>query len=384
MALKKATKEQAKLRLFIYGLSGGGKTYSALAIAEGLVKAFGGKIAVLDTEFRSASKYANIFNFETDDFGEPSIENYIKFIDMVKEDPDVTVLIIDSLTHAWQNILETVDKLKETSCRGDSRKAWGQMTPVYKRLVNAILMAPFHVIGTARAKTEWSTSNENGSKTVRRDTLAPEQRDGFEYEFDMVMELNANHYGTIIKDRTNKFQDEIVQKPGIEFGKRLADWLKDGAVPMENQIKNVLDEIGNIIKSRSEKDEPYFTDDEYKSIKKMCIDSMSQSQEVRLEFLQKILKDQKEILHNRVGQPQSSKPAPASIPKQEPKGDGTLSDELKKIAAKKQSGNTQETTVATEVPEMFNEPEKPRYFEDDIPGEENIDFSTDGQQLDIF
>lgn len=302
MALKKATKEQAKLRLAIYGLSGGGKTYSSLAIATGLVQVLGGKIAVLDTEFRSASKYANQFEFMTDDFGPPSIENYVKFIEMVKEETDVTVLVIDSLTHAWQYILETVDKLKETTAHGDGRKAWSIMTPEYKKLVNAILTAPFHVVGTMRAKTEWSTTNEGGHKTVRRDTLAPEQRDGFEYEFDMLMELNANHYGTIIKDRTNKFQDEIIQKPGVEFGRKLAEWLKDGAVPMENQIQSVLQEIGLIIKSKSESGAAFFNEQEYESIREMCKESAYHSQEVRLEFLQSVLADQKKILQVRVDQ----------------------------------------------------------------------------------
>jgi hypothetical protein len=309
MALKKATKEQAKLRMALYGLSGGGKTYSSLAMATGLVQVLGGKIAALDTEFRSASKYANQFEFITDDFGRPSIENYIKFIEMVKEEGDVTVLVIDSLTHAWQYVLEMVDKLKETTCHGDGRKAWAIMTPEYKKLINAILTAPFHIIGTMRAKTEWSTTSEGGHKTVRRDTLAPEQRDGFEYEFDMLMELNANHYGTIIKDRTNKFQDEIIQKPGIEFGRKLAEWLNDGAVSMGSQIQAALLEIGNIIKSKSESGAMYFTDQEYESIRLMCKESGKQSQEARLDFLQNILVEQKKILQKRVDQFE----APASV-----------------------------------------------------------------------
>jgi hypothetical protein len=352
MALKKAIKEQSKLRLAVYGLSGGGKTYSSLAIAEGLVKVFGGKIALLDTEFRSASKYANIFPFETDDFNEPSIENYVKFINMVAEDPDVTVLIIDSLTHAWQYILETVDKLKETTCRGDSRKAWSIMTPKYKKLVNAILRAPFHVIGTIRAKTEWSTTNENGQKTVRRDTLAPEQRDGFEYEFDMLMELNANHYGTIIKDRTNKFQDEIIQKPGVEFGRKLAEWLKDGAVPTVAQIQNILTEIGNIIKSKSKKGDSYFSGDEFNSIKKICIDNMDKSQDARMEFLQNVLDDQKKILHERIEKEEtgSSKKHP-----QKPEPDASQA-------------------------ETYEDD-----FVDDIPGEEDkMESALTDQELDIF
>ena len=417
MALKKATKEQAKLRLAIYGLSGGGKTYSSLAIAQGLVKVFGGKIALLDTEFRSASKYANIFPFETDDFGEPSIENYIKFIEMCAQDPDVTVLIIDSLTHAWQYILETVDKLKETTCRGDSRKAWSIMTPEYKKLVNAILRAPFHVIGTMRAKTEWSTTNENGNKSVRRDTLAPEQRDGFEYEFDMLMELNANHYGTIIKDRTNKFQDEIIQKPGIEFGRKLAEWLKDGAAPMDLQIQDALKEIGNIAKSKSEKEVPYFAENEIESVRAMCKDSAKLSQDARLEFLQATLDDLKKKLIERASPPAptgkqtppvaSAEPAvpPAKSAPPPPKAEKaaakperpSLAEEFRKnkeAAAAAKNAAVTETVTQTAPPEVPPQTEAAAAeaddgFVDDIPDSEGSELATaaaaeQAGELDIF
>ena len=418
MALKKATKEQAKLRLSIYGLSGGGKTYSSLAIAEGLVKAFGGKIAVLDTEYRTALKYANIFKFETDDFGEPTIENYIKFIDMVKGDPNVTVLIIDSLTHAWHSCLERVDKLKETTCRGDGRKAWGIVTPEYKKLVNAIIQAPFHIIGTMRAKTEWSSTNENGTKSVRRDTLAPEQRDGFEYEFDMVIEMNANHYGTVIKDRTGKFQDEIIHKPGVEFGKKLADWLMDGAVPMEEQIQSALTEIGNIVNSKNEKDVKYFTVEEYDAVKKECVSSKAKSQEERLEILNGILDKQKSLLHERIakeGTPipadelddelddeqiteeekeaaeaEAKKIAAASKEKHADAADAasaaiqsakrkgkSLKNEFERIAQEKDAAKTATQTTSTAAPETAANDG----FEDDIPGEKE---TVATGELDIF
>jgi len=273
MALKKATKEQSKLRLAIYGLSGGGKTYSALSIAEGLVDVFGGKIAVLDTEFRSASKYANIFNFETDDFGEPTIENYLAFIEMCKADPNITVLVIDSLTHAWQWCLMEVDRLTKGSSKGDNRNAWRIVSPKYDKLVNAIITAPFHVIGTMRAKTEWSSAKDNENKASHRDTLAPVQREGFEYEFDMLMEINANHFGAIIKDRSGKFQDEIIEKPGFALGVKLAEWLKDGEAPKVNkpERQTVIDKIAEIMKATTPDGTDFFTIEEKNGVKESIV-----------------------------------------------------------------------------------------------------------------
>lgn len=60
MAFVKAQKYESKLRLAITGPSGAGKTYTALSIAKHLP----GPIALVDTEHGSASKYADLFDFD--------------------------------------------------------------------------------------------------------------------------------------------------------------------------------------------------------------------------------------------------------------------------------------------------------------------------------
>jgi hypothetical protein len=47
------------------------------------------------------------------------------------------------------------------------------------------------------------------------------QRHGFEYEFTMAMTMDINHVGLVTKDRTSKFQDQFIKKPGKELGKQL-------------------------------------------------------------------------------------------------------------------------------------------------------------------
>ncbi|MGJ3562103.1 AAA family ATPase [Streptomyces sp. INA 01156] len=59
--LHPATKEQAKARIALTGPTGSGKTYSALVIGTGI----GDRIALIDTEHGSASKYADEFAFDT-------------------------------------------------------------------------------------------------------------------------------------------------------------------------------------------------------------------------------------------------------------------------------------------------------------------------------
>lgn len=220
----KATKEQAKLRLAVFGPSGSGKTFSALRIATGL----GGNIAFIDTERGSASKYADRFNFDVLELPNKLIGTYVEAIDAAAK-AGYPVLIIDSLTHAWKQLLETIDKLAKAKYRGNTWSAWSEGTPEQNKLVDAILDYPGHIIATMRTKTEWTTEQYgNGKSKPVRVGLAPEQGKGIEYEFDLLMELSTDHIATVIKDRTGKYQDAMIDKPGEDFGAELAAWLKDG------------------------------------------------------------------------------------------------------------------------------------------------------------
>jgi len=168
------------------------------------------------------------FEFDVVELDEQKIDNYIGFInDAEKEKYDV--LIIDSMTHAWQELLQDVEKIAQTQFKGNTWSAWSKGTPKQKSLVDALLGFNGHIIATMRSKTEWTLSEgSNGKTKPTRVGLAPEQGKGIEYEFDLLMEITPEHYGTILKDRTGKFQDKIIEKPDEKFGKQLAEWLNDG------------------------------------------------------------------------------------------------------------------------------------------------------------
>jgi hypothetical protein len=223
----KATKEQAKLKLAIFGPSGSGKTFTALRLATGL----GGRIAFVDTERGSASKYADRFEFDVLNLEQTDIATYCAAI-KAAENAGYDVLIIDSLSHGWQELLAEVDKLARAKYGGNTWSAWSEGTPKQRQLVDAILMFNGHIIATMRTRTEWTITTDDRGKTkpVRVGT-SPEQGKGIEYEFDLLMEVNPEHVVTIIKDRTGKFQDQIIEKPGEELGQALLAWLEQGEPP---------------------------------------------------------------------------------------------------------------------------------------------------------
>lgn len=231
---KKATREQAKLRLALVGPSGSGKTYTALAIADGL----GDKVAVIDTEHGSASKYAgDPYEFDVLELQSFHPQQYIDAIEAADR-AGYDVVIVDSLSHAWEGkdgALEQVDKAAKRPGE-NSFTAWRDVTPLHRRLVETILGSGLHVIVTMRVKTEYVLEpNERGKMVPRKVGLAPIQRQGVEYEFDVVADIDLDHNFTVTKTRCRALDGAVINKAGGQVADRLRDWLTTGepATPPE-------------------------------------------------------------------------------------------------------------------------------------------------------
>ncbi len=235
MQFKKADKKAAKLRCSIFGPSGAGKTFTSLRIANGFKNATNGKIAFIDSERGSASKYADRFDFDVLELDRKTIADYIQGIKVASEN-NYNILIIDSLSHAWQELIEDIDRLANVKYKGNTWRAWAEGTPKQRSLIDAIINYPGHVIATIRSKTEWEIGED---KKVRRVGLSPEQGKGIEYEFDMLLEITVDHYATVIKDRTGKYQDKIIQMPDEKFGVELINWLNSGSAIQPVEVAKV-------------------------------------------------------------------------------------------------------------------------------------------------
>lgn len=232
----KATKAQAKLRMAIAGPSGGGKTYTALAIAQSLAN--GKNIAVVDTEHGSASKYADIFSFDVAEMRAPFHPQ--KFIDAIgaAAAAGYGVLILDSLSHAWNGpggLLEIVDEIAKRMKTTNTFAAWKGATPIQNALIEALLSAPLHIICTMRSKQEYvlETVEKNGrmTSTVRKVGMAPIQRDGFEYEFDVFLDMDLDNNAIVSKTRCPALTGKVFAKPGKQLAQTLNDWLQGEAAP---------------------------------------------------------------------------------------------------------------------------------------------------------
>lgn len=225
MEIRKAQRMKAKLRLGIAAPSGAGKTYSALLMAFGL----GGKVGLIDTEHGSGDLYAHLGDYSVISIEAPyTVAKYTEAIRLFEE-AGYSTIIIDSLSHAWAGDGGLLDKQGKMADRGtNSFAAWRTITPEHNALVDAMLRSPAHIIATMRSKQDYILEvNEKGKQTPKKVGLAPVQREGMEYEFTVMLDVDMNHIASSSKDRTGLFDGRFF-KISKETGTELLTWLETG------------------------------------------------------------------------------------------------------------------------------------------------------------
>ena len=232
--LRKATRKKAKIRLGLSAVSGGGKTYSAILIAKGLVNGDLSKVAIIDTENGSADLYAHLGDYNVLPISAPFTPE--KYIDAIKEceNAGMEVIIVDSITHEWDGkggILEI-----SNSMTGNSYTNWAKITPRHNAFIDAILQSSSHIITTVRRKQDYEmTTNQAGKLTPVKVGLKEVTREGFEYELTVNLELDQKHNATASKDRTGLFIDKPEFVPSEETGRILLEWCESGVEPIDER-----------------------------------------------------------------------------------------------------------------------------------------------------
>jgi hypothetical protein len=233
LTIKKAVKFGAKLRLALYGPSGSGKTYTALSIAREM--AGDKRIVVIDTERGSASKYADIYDFDVIELDNFHPHSYIEAIRMVVQAQEYSVLIIDSTTHEWDGSKGALE------LAGQDFRNWAKVTPLHNAFVDAMLSADIHVIATMRAKEEHVMEKVEGKAKpeIRSVGIEPIQRKGMQYEFDVVGSLDLDNTLTIVKTRCSALLGGVFHQAGKQIADILKAWLDGAPAPAPRTLLSV-------------------------------------------------------------------------------------------------------------------------------------------------
>lgn len=270
------TRQKSKLRMGLVGPSGAGKTLGALYIAYGITNDWS-KIALIDTEHERGRFYANRTDFEvpTGAFLYQSLtapyspDKYIAYVREAAEavGPD-GVIIIDSLSHAWDNeggVLDIKNEIAKSNINKNSFSAWDEAGKIQNNLINSILSVNAHTIVTMRAKMAYAMETDERGKTHPvKIGLAPVQRENAEYEFDIVLNISRDHTAATSKDTT--FLDSFCGVITPEIGKQLHEWLDNEVEPER------CSDCGSLIVSASGKSVKQIAEGSFKAYgRKLCM-----------------------------------------------------------------------------------------------------------------
>lgn len=186
LEIREAKREGARLVVGIAGVSGSGKTYSALKLGYGLANRDSRKLGFLDCENKRGSLYADLFkpSFLIGDLYAPfSPQRYIEAISEFQS-AGVEVLVIDSVTHEW----EGPGGADEIANGGNSKMPnWKLAKREHKRFVNALLMCDMHVITCIRAREKTSFTDPRSPVNLG---IQPIQEKNFMFEMTASMMMH--------------------------------------------------------------------------------------------------------------------------------------------------------------------------------------------------
>lgn len=222
MNLRQSQRMKAKIKLALEGCSGSGKTYSGLLLASGMAN--WNKIAIIDSENGSADLYAHLGNYNVLPMQAPfTPEKYIEAIS-VCEKAGMEVIIIDSISHCWEYLLEY-----HSSLQGNSFTNWGKITPRQNAFIQRVLSSNSHIICTMRTKQDYILTEKNGKMIPEKVGLKAVMRDGVDYEFTIVFDIDIKHNAVASKDRTGMFVGKPEFLISSDIGKRILQWCNSGA-----------------------------------------------------------------------------------------------------------------------------------------------------------
>ncbi|WP_179318808.1 AAA family ATPase [Winogradskyella helgolandensis] len=238
MKLRQSERKLAKIKMALQGSAGSGKTYSSLLLAKGLTKDNLTRVAIIDTENGSADLYAHLGNYNVLSLQPPfTPEKYVQAIE-VCEKANMEVIIIDSISHCWEYLLDYHSKMA-----GNSFTNWAKIKPLEKVFLNKILQSPTHIIATMRTKQDYVLQQKDGKYIPEKVGLKSISRDGTDYEFTLVFDVDIKHYATSSKDRTGLFMGKSEFVINTSTGKKILDWCNNGTSLEEvrEQIKSCND-----------------------------------------------------------------------------------------------------------------------------------------------
>jgi len=236
--IEQASREGAKIVIGLAGVSGGGKTFTALLLAYGLAESDSSKVGLLCTENGRGRLNADILpngeRFRVSDFHPPfSPSRYIEGI-RAFEEAGVEVLVLDSVSHEWEGI----GGCEEIATAGDPKvPRWNKAKLEHKRFVNALLQSSMHIIVCIRAREKVKVENVQGKTVFTPMGLQPITEKNFLFEMTAsVMMQDSGRRQDVIKcpEALRSIMGRGNDYLTIQDGLAIRKWI-DGGTPVNRE-----------------------------------------------------------------------------------------------------------------------------------------------------
>lgn len=232
--IRKAQRQGARLLIQLSGVSGSGKTYTALQLAYGLAGNNADKVVLIDTENRRGSLYANALPqpFNIIDFYAPfSPARYIEAIEAACK-AGAEVIVIDSVTHEWES---------EGGCEWIANQTrfpdWKRAKAEHKRFMTYMLQCPAHIIACTRAREKVDFSDPKNPRPLG---IQPIQEKNFSFEATVSLLMHDQGLRQDVLKCPSELQQVLGRGQGYlsaSEGLALRAWV-DGGVPVDPAIEH--------------------------------------------------------------------------------------------------------------------------------------------------
>jgi len=228
MILQPAKGEIAFLKMGLYGDAGSGKSFTSSLVAIGLHKLIKSDKAVgfLDTETGS-SFVLHLFKEAKIKLLTAKTRAFADLLSILDEaEKTCSILIIDSITHFWNELLDAYQKKHKIS--RITLRHWIPLKQTWREFTDRYVNSNLHIIMCGRAGIIWDdVEDEEGIKELKKvgTKMKAEVETAFEPSLlvEMVKERVSNrpgkawlHRAWIVKDRFDIIDGEFYDEPTFE------------------------------------------------------------------------------------------------------------------------------------------------------------------------
>lgn len=236
---KKLENNRPFLKMAFEGFAGDGKTFTATQVAIGVHKLIKSDkpIALFDTEKAFKALKPSFDAAEIEAIVDDEQRSLAALNQAIKwcEDGGADILIIDSITHVWEEFMQAYLNRPDKNGKPMQRNRlefqdWGVVKPKWKaEFSNPFVMAKCHIIFTGRAGYEYT--DEKNAETGKREIfksgikMKAETETAFEPDLLVLMQKQSDlisenktvwREAMVVKDRTNQIDGKTFRNPTFD------------------------------------------------------------------------------------------------------------------------------------------------------------------------